>query len=356
MRKRKSFAGAAASVLLCLALLTGCGKTIVWTTQPVANRIMSIGNETVTKAGTEAEWKAYYLETIRQYEDTFGSDVWDRAGNEGLDKMARENALAMMTKVKVYNVMAAERGVTLTDREAATAEEAGLAYLQSMDDAAREELGLGQQSAETLVREYALAEKMYEAVLAGVSSEVSDDEARSVQAQSILIRTYRTDADGNRVEFTQAEKLAAKQHAEEIRQEIRDGIANLTGVTFDTYMTRYSDGPATTVTLTRDDADSAYAEAAFGMDVGTISDVVETDEGYRIIKCIGGYDREQLEENKKRILKERRETELQTNYDAFAQGLETHIDTDAVYAVTRQELAPLKASSFQQMYEIYYKQ
>ena len=59
----------------------------------------------------------------------------------------------------------------------------------------------------------------------------------------------------------------------------------------------------------------------FSLETGEVSEVVETEAGYEIIKCLSTFDREQTDLNKLTIVEERRREVFGQEYDAFVETL-----------------------------------
>lgn len=296
-----------ALVLAAVLGLTGCGR-VVFVTGLDLDELFTVGDQ----KGSCRELRVYLLTMENQYKETYGDDVFTRTGNETLEESLKENALERLVKVKALNQMAAGQEVSLEETEISSAAQKAGQYMESLTDADLSYLKISSSDAQNMFREYALAAKMAQQMTAGVSREVSDDEARTVTVQSILIKTYTTAADGSRQEFGDQEKAEAKVRAEAIRQEIQDGMDNLLGITFAEYIAKYNEDSTSTYTLSGTASDTAFAQAAFNQPVGSISDVVETADGYRIIKPIATSDETQLESSKEAIL----ETRLQDAYEA----------------------------------------
>ena len=62
------------------------------------------------------------------------------------------------------------------------------------------------------------------------------------------------------------------------------------------------------------------------MDSGEISEIVETEYGYHIIKCVSTFDIEETQENKVRILKERKDKVFEETYNGYLPGLKKNLN------------------------------
>ena len=341
----------AALVLMISLLLAGCGRDIVFTSEPVTGELFAVGDA----VASDAELRVYYTNLQKEYENRFGGDIWYHEGNEPLAEAVLDNAMARLSKVKALRLLAAERGIELTEEETALTAQAAQDYYDSLNEAELGWFGITQTELQQMYEDYALAVDVYRDIIAEVNAEISDDEARAVTIQSILIRTEHVAPSGQATPFSEEEKAAARQKALDIRQEIRDGIANLTGVSFDEYVARYNEDGTGTMTFSRGEVDPALEEAAFALPVGEISDVIETQDGYRIIKCTQGYDPEQTQENKKDILRRRQETHFEEVYNAFVEDLHFAMDKKAFSEITLAEDPQITTDSFFATYERYFE-
>jgi foldase protein PrsA len=300
-----------------LVMLTGCGR-VVFITGLDMDELFTVGEQ----RGSCRELRVYLLTMENQYKSAYGEDVFTREGNETVGDSLKENALERLVKVKVLNQMAENEGVRLEETEIAQATQAAQQYMESLSEADRQYLRITQTTVQTMFQEYLLAAKEASGLTADVSREVSDDEARSVTVQNILIKTYTTDASGNRQEFSAEQKAEAKARAEAILQEIRDGMDNNLGITFLEYIAKYNEGDSGTVVVSKGSVDSAFEEAAFNQQVNSISDVIETTDGYRIIKPVATSDETQLLSNKENILAKRLQEAYETAYDSGAAAMD----------------------------------
>lgn len=320
LRRRLAALG---GTMALLVTLSGCGK-VVFVTGLDRDELFNVGDQ----SGSCREMRVYLTTMENQYRKAYGDDVFTRSGNETVGDSLKENALERLVKVKALNQIAAKEEVALDETEVSGARQTAGSYLSSLSDAEREYLGISENDAVEMVKEYRLAAKMAEQMTSGVPDEVSDDEARTVTVQSILIKTYSENGDGTRTEFTDSQKAEARQRAQELRDKIQYGMDNMLGITFDTYIAEYNEDSVSTYTLGQNDADSAFAQAAFSQPVGTISDVIETADGYRIIKPIATSDETQLQSNKEAILAERIQKAYEAAYDSYVSEMDCQLNED----------------------------
>ena len=87
-----------------------------------------------------------------------------------------------------------------------------------------------------MYEEYALAQKVYQQIIHDINPEISDDEARTIVVQHILIKTYTTDGTGKRVQYTDHAKEQAYEKAGEILE-----LALAGEQAFETLISKYSE-------------------------------------------------------------------------------------------------------------------
>lgn len=303
-----------------LLALTGCGR-VVFITGLDMDELFTVGEQ----RGSCRELRVYLLTMENQYREAYGEDVFSREGNETVGDSLKENALERLVKVKVLNQIAADKDIRLEETEIAQAAQTSARCMESLTDADLQYLRITQSTLQMMFQEYLLAAKTASTLTAGISREVSDDEARTVTVQSILIRTWGTDAAGNRVEFTDQQKEEARTRAEAILKEIRDGMDNNLGITFLEYIAKYNEGDSGTLVVSKGQADQALEEAAFEQPVNSISDVIETADGYRIIKPVATSDENQLRANKETILENRLQEAYEAAYNEAAGALDCQL-------------------------------
>ena len=323
MSKKKILIAAVAIIVLFGVLFAACGKDgtrVVFTTGFAKDEVFRIEDESCKKAEVMV-----YLTTIQnQYENVYGEEIWNASLNDvTLEENVKETVLARIAQVKTMYLLAVNKGVTLDSEEEALVKQAAREYMESLNDTEIELMGVSRETVQKLYTEYALAEKVYEQLIADINPEVSDDEARIITVQHILLKTYTTDGAGKKVPFEAAARKEVYNKAVELREQVA-----AEGVDFAEFAAQNSEDVNVTYSFGKGEMDAAFEEAAFLLETNEISAVVESESGYHIIKCINTFDREETDANKLVIVEKRRKEAFGQEYDAFVQTLAKNLNRD----------------------------
>lgn len=275
--------------------LTGCadipaGTKFVLTTGMPEDVLFYIDESTCTVQ----EFKVYLTDIRLGYENSFGAEIWQvDAGDEPMGEVIRQICLSHLTRIKIMQLMARDEDIALDVEEEALAVRQGREYYSRLS--AEELSDMGEPSEELMIRimtENALARKLYEYLIKDINPEISDDEARRITVEWLLIKDHESARD------------ARKQLSE--------------GKSFEELMTEYGKDNSGTISFGKGETDLLSEQAAFNLDVGQVSDIIETPDGYMIYKCINNFNREETEANKIRIVKERQQEGFLKEFDVYA--------------------------------------
>ena len=313
------------AALFAAAALSGCTKKeeqptqIVFTTDFSDDEIFRIDSLNCTVP----EANIYMYTAEDQYTDVFGSEIWntDIRGSMLLDEL-KDVTLARLAQIKAMALLAASRSIELDEAEEQKVHDAAEKYISGLDPTCIAKLAISQETVEKMYRDYALAEKVYDSITANVNPEISDDEARTIKVKHILIKTYESDEEGNKTAFGTERKNAAFQKAVSIRKE-----AVSEGADFDALIEKYSDDNTSEYVFGKGTMPEKFEEAAFELGTDEISDVVQTDYGFHIIKCISTFDRDETDANKQRLLKQRKKEAFNATYEEFIKTLHSNLNS-----------------------------
>ena len=299
-----------------------------------------------------SELMVYLINTQDEYEKTLGSGIWKaKVGDQGLEESVKESCLAKIAQIKTMNLLAAQNGIVLSNSEQTQAQTAAKEYYQSLNQNEIQAMdGVTQETVLQLYEEYALADKLYQYAIRDINPEVSDDEARTITVQQIMLKTYTLDASGQKVSVSDSSKQVIYKKMQEIQKQISSGTA------FETLAEKYNEADAVTISFGKGDVDSALENAAFNLATDQVSDIIETGDGYEIIKCVTTFNRQETEANKVKIVEERKKEAFGQQYDDFADNLTRELNTELWKKVTLPHDDQITTSSFFEVYNKYFPQ
>lgn len=229
MKKRKlcgtnlyrRFLGSLLAIGLAVLALNGCGleghfSRVVFTTGFGRDEVFRIGRSNCTLP----EFMVYLVNTQNQYENVYGEQIWSvELDGVTLEDNVKDTVLAKLAQIKTMYLMAKDRDMELDQGEKQRVEETARTYYESLTDRERQIMGVDQDTIRQLYTEYAMAEKVYNQIIEGINPEISDDEARTITVEHILIRTYTTDGTGKRIDYSESMKQECYDQIEQLREQ-----------------------------------------------------------------------------------------------------------------------------------------
>ena len=208
----------------------------------------------------------YVMDYKQQYENAYGVEMWEHDfGGVTLEEYVKDTIIAQLASIKAVTLLAKENNVTLSDAEKEKISQAAEEYYSALTDEQKKYMKVEKGDVEDLYTAHVLSKKVYTEITKDVNTEVSDDEARIITIQQI--------------------RLDSLDNAESVKARLDEGRD------FGTVAAAYNRDSQTTVTLGRGEKEAAYEEAAFSLENDQISNVIETTDGYYILKCINNFDR-----------------------------------------------------------------
>ena len=289
-----------AGVLAVSVFFAGCsigGKEIVVTSGVGSKDVFKIGGDSCNQ--TEA--KVYLANYQNIYGKSYGIDLWEQGfQKKKLKQYVKEVALSEMTKIICMDLLAEDQGIALTTEEKARIKDAAAKYYESLNEAELTYTGASQSDIESMYEDYALANKVYQSLTQSVDEEVSDDEARIMEAMQIYVKTQ-----------DKAEEVSAKLAA---------------GEDFAAVASNYNQKPVIEITFGRGDLPEEVEQAAFELDDGAVSDCIQTDDGFYFIKCINKFNEELTDANKSNIVDAREKAAFDDVYEEFVSTLASNLN------------------------------
>lgn len=335
------------SCLLLIGCLCSCGAEergkVVFTTSLTKDELFRIAEVSCTLP----EYMIYLANIRNKYEEAFGEDIWS-VSCEGvsLEENIKDNVLAHIAQVKSVYLLAKTKEIVLSENEEIQIKSAAEQYFKSLTEAEAEKLGVTQELVEQLYRENLLADKVYLQIVSSVNPEISDDEARTIVVEQIFIPTSAEDYQGNQMVYTEGMKADALKKINDIREMAVSGEHEFTQLA-----AKYNEENNVRISIRIGEADPAVEKVAFQLQTDEISEVIETDKGYCILKCISTFEREQTDANKLVLVEKRKRDAFGKEYDAFVNTLARKLNDKLWQKVELEDTDGVNTNSFFQIYD-----
>ncbi len=314
-------------LIVCFSTLafTGCKKVeeeektdVVLTTSFEDNELFRIEG-----MNCYIEEASVYMKSAgSRYQGVFGEEIWKQNfGGKTLEKELRDTTLARLAQIKSMDLLAEEWNIALDENEQEKVKKAAQEFHEVLENSGNTD-NISLELLEGMYSDYALADKIYNEVTRNVNPEISDDEARSITVKQILFKTSSMEEDGSRREYSEHDKENAHERARACLKKALDGDD------FDSLAEKYNEDDQNTYTFGKGMMPEAFEKAAFDLGNGEISDIIETEYGYHIIKCISAFDEEETDNNKERIVKERKTDSFNRVYDEFVPSLHSNLNEE----------------------------
>ena len=289
-----------AAMILVITFMCGCTR-IKFTTGLSKDEFAECGKVIISTDISDL----LFAEQKYSYENLFNNGVWtEQIGNVTVEEYVIDNVKNIVSNLICLNLMAEKLQISLTDEEK-----------RKINEAAEKYSGYsGNTSKETVKDIYNLiltAEKVFYAMTDEVDTEVSNDEARIISVQYFFISTMEKNEDGIISEVSEFEKNRAAKLISEIHKELTEG-SDMVSIAVDK-----SSDSVHTMEFGRGQYNKKFEDAAFELEMGEISDVVETEYGYYVIKCINDNIESNIEKRKEEIIFDRRKEIFIKEYDEF---------------------------------------
>ena len=292
----KRIAALLLSGMMAASVLTGCGLDTNAVVATLDGEEITLGVPNFTARLQQAQYDDFYVAY-------FGEEVWssDLYGNgTTMESNTKDEILQMVWDMYLLQAHMDDYGVTITDEEAAAITEAATAFINDNEKDALDALGATQEIVEEYLTLVTVQYKMHEAIIADADTNVSDADANTSAYSYVRVsKTTYTDAEGNTAEYTEDEQavlaVTVKELAAAAKEDTLESAAEADGYT------------VSQDTFASDDTtlDEAVLTALQSLEEDEISDVVETDSYYYILRLDAVTDEEATETHRQEIISER---------------------------------------------------
>ena len=327
-------------LVMTAGLLAGCscaGKKVYFTT--------GLGEDEVFKIEGSAckDYTAKILLTTEKntFEKSYGSQIWSQTINGvTFEQYVKDNVKNELAQMKSMNLLAKDQDIELSGDEEAYADYVADSYFNKLSDADRAYLDVTLEEVEKVYEQYYLARKVYSELPKDVNPEISDAQAKIIKVQSIYAKTYVLDANGNRTDFSEEEKANAKAKLEKLIEQINGGAD------FREVALNNTDASQVEYQFGRGEMVAEFENAAFALSAGQVSGVIESADGYYVIKCISDYMETETAKHKSEMVQEEKDKAFLAVYDPFVEKLSSEFNDSLWNSISFDKMTGVTVDNF----------
>ena len=149
--------------------------------------------------------------------------------------------------------------------------------------------------------------------------------------------------------MSEEEQRSQYERLETVRQRVENGED------FSKMAEIYGAGQQTQLAVGRGEMPASYEEAVFALADDEVSSVIETEEGYYLVKCLEDYDVEATQMRKAEMGAYKKEEAFTQLYDSFSAGLTAEFNQDAWDALSMTEGIHISGADFFGIYSSYFE-
>lgn len=332
MKLKKLSILALSGVLMTGTVLTGCGSINPDKTVATVNGTeISLGLANYMAQYTAVDYDTYYM-------SYFGQDMWTKQSGDNAETMTdrvKANTLQSLEEYYLLEEHMDEYGVSLTEDEMNKIASAAADFMSANTEEALEAMGATEEYVKEQLRLATLQQKMYNAIVAGADTNVSDEEC--AQKTFSYVRVSKT-ASTDEAESKTDEEAAAetKDKAQQILDEA------LTGSSEDPLQTAAEAHDASKATcsygtkdLQSEDDNSTYLdmavlEAADKLGEGEYNKtLIDTDKYYYVIRMDSLDDKEAAERERQSIISDRKQALYDETLNGYKDAAQWSVDDKA---------------------------
>ena len=332
MKLKKLSILALSGVLMTGTVLTGCGSINPDKTVATVNGTeISLGLANYMAQYTAVDYDTYYM-------SYFGQDMWTKQSGDNAETMTdrvKENTLQSLEEYYLLEEHMDEYGVSLTEDEMNKIASAAADFMSANTEEALEAMGATEEYVKEQLRLATLQQKMYNAIVAGADTNVSDEEC--AQKTFSYVRVSKT-ASTDEAESKTDEEAAAE--AKDKAQQILDEA--LTGSSEDPLQTAAEAHDASKATcsygtkdLQSEDDNSTYLdmavlEAADKLGEGEYNKtLIDTDKYYYVIRMDSLDDKDAAERERQSIISDRKQALYDETLNGYKDAAQWSVDDKA---------------------------
>lgn len=302
-------------------------------------------DETICTLG---EAKLYMYTLKNQYESVYCNSIWKETSNgQTLEEYVKDTVISQISKIKSMALFAKSNEIELTEEEKTLISKAAKDFFSGLSETEVKFFDLTQANVEEYYSEYLLASKIYSLLTSETSTEVSDDEARVITIQQIVINKFYQDEKGNKIYYENDELKDVQEKVQVVLEKAQNSED------FIALAENYSDVSECEKSVGRGKSEENVEKVIFDMENDELSGIIETTDSFYIIKCVNSYDIEATDANKEVIVEQRKVKAFDEVYAVYVEGLDSVFNDVMWEKVALEENADIKTVDYFDIYNQY---
>ena len=310
---RKKAVVLAAVAALAMSSLTGCSGDYAVDNNKVA---VTVGDSEVSLGVVNFYLRHEQAGIEAAYAQSLGESFWKTEISDGysFEENQKESVINAFTQMYILEDHMADYNVTLTEDELAKIEKAAADFVANNAEETNKLVSGDVEIVKEVLKMCKISVKMFDAIVADVSTEVSDEEA----AQKRLAYLGFTKTDNITLEEAKKEAELFLEEAKEkggILELAKEQQAPAHEYTFDSKTTEIS---------------KEIVAAADKLKEGEFAEIVESNGIYYVVQLISEFDKEATEAKKTEIVTTRQNEAFQKVYEPWQKATTIVIDDKAL--------------------------
>jgi len=281
-----------------------------------------------------------YLKSVQQsYENEYGNKIWDSdlfGNGVTFGQTIKNEVMKNITEIKIINSKAKELGISLAEEEISVAKEYAKEHYYSMTTEDIDRYLITEELLEKVYKDNILAEKVFETATLKVDTNILDAETKQITIQNIYIKKPKIEEElfddvtgenglENELEiaYNAVKDLAEKAKTSENFYALAEANSESDVIE---YIFGRGEGPI--------DYGVEFEDAAFKLETGQVSSIIETDDGWHIIYCKTSYNEDATIQKKESIIEDRRNRKFEMLFSEWSKDYEVIVSLDTWNKVT----------------------
>lgn len=327
-----------AATCLVLLFFSACGVEKIEFEQSQENTELSptaaptadwAENTLFTVSGKEVDYREALLLLLAAKEEAeilYGKGIWDYTLDEEGTTYAmlrKEQVLEELINTHIACLHAAELGVDIYEEENRDITDYTSEFIENVGRENLLKYNLTEALIKQIYRNNTLALKVYESITLSVDTDIADEAARQMKIQYIFKDKYTDGENGERVLLPEEELAALRAKVQELRD---TGIGKDNFASYAELNTDAKDG--VTKTIGAGDFPAEIERIVLGLRDGEFSPVLETEEGFYVVKCVLAFDEDATAARKEEMIVERQDAMFATTFERWKEQAEIVINEE----------------------------